>query len=159
MGEKVEGRKDDEEEENQETDLKKPVDPKRVLKILEYRRRILAFVESMLEPEITPNELQAGEEILCQADYDSIVQERYILKICGYPLCSNQLERIWKQKFHVSLRDKRIYDVEIRKLYCSVKCMNSSANYRDSKLPQQPIWMRIDDAKIDPNFEIRTSNP
>lgn len=139
--------------------IKRTVDPKRVLKILEYRRQILSFVESMLEPEITAIELKAGEEFICQGDYDSIVQERHILKICGYPLCSNPLTRVWRQKFHVSLKDKRIFDVEIRKLYCSVRCMDQSIRYRDENLPKQPIWMRLNEVELNPNFEIQMSSP
>lgn len=145
-------------EDSTDETIKKPVDPKRVLKILEYRRQILAFVESMLEPEISPTELQAGQELLCQADYDSIVQERYILKLCGYPLCSNHLTRVWKQKFHVSLKEKRIFNVEIRKLYCSARCMDDSIKYRDDNLPKQPIWMRLNNIEMDPNFEIQPSS-
>lgn len=151
--------KEEEEEEKHGPELKKPIDPKRVLQILECKRKIMNFVESMLEPEISLLELEAGEEFLCKRDYDSIVQERYILKLCGYPLCSNPLTREWKQKFHVSLKDKRIYNIEIRKLYCSVRCMDTSQAYRDSKLPEQPIWMRLDNVNITPNFEIQTSNP
>lgn len=159
MGEKP--HKAPDRKENQKEDgpeFKKPIDPKRVLQILECRRRILDFVETMIEPDVTIKELKLGEEFICQRDYDSIVQERYILRLCGYPLCSNKLTREWKQKFHVSLRDKKIYNVEVRKLYCSVRCMNTSLDYRDKKIPEQPIWMRLDDIKIGPNFEIQTSN-
>lgn len=123
---------------------KKPIDPDRVLKILECRRRIVDFVESMLEPEIELDQLKAGEGLICRADFNDIVQERYILKLCGFPLCSNKLTREWRQRYHLSLKDKRIYDVEVRKLYCSVNCMDRSIRYRDENLPQQPIWMRLE---------------
>lgn len=140
-------------------DRKKPMDPKRVIQILECKRKILEFVELMLEPDISEEELKLGENIICWTDYDSIVQERFILKLCGYPLCSNRLTREWKQKYHLSLKDKRIYDVEVRKLYCSVRCMDASLNYRNKKINEQPMWMRLDDLEIKPNFEIRTSSP
>lgn len=123
---------------------KKPIDPDRVLKILECRRRIVDFVESMLEPGIELDQLRAGEGLICQADFNDIVQERYILRLCGYPLCSNKLTKEWRQRYHLSVKDKRIYDVEVRKLYCSVNCMDRSIKYRDENLPQQPIWMRLE---------------
>lgn len=148
----------DTDEQQPDPGLKKPIDPSRVLQILECRRKVLNFVESMLEPEIKIEELKIGEEFICQRDYDSIVQERCILKLCGYPLCSNKLVKEWKQKYHVSLRDKRIYDVNIRKLYCSVRCMDTSIEYRDQHLPEQPMWLRLDDIQIGPSFEIQTSN-
>lgn len=137
-------------------DMKKPLDPRRVLQILECKRKVLEFVESMLEPEVTLEELRSGEELICRLDYDSIAQERHILRICGYPLCSNKLTKEWKQRFHVSLRDKKIYDVEVRKLYCSVRCMETSLNYRNENVPEQPVWMRLDDLKMGPD-EIRPS--
>lgn len=141
--------------------FKKPIDPKRVLQILECKRRTLEFVESMLELDLSLEDLKAGEDLLCQRDYDSIVQERFLLKLCGYPLCSNKLTKEWKQKYHISLKDRKIYDVEIRKLYCSTRCMDTSTNYRNKNLPEQPIWMRLEEhhLEIGPNFEIQTSNP
>lgn len=130
---------------------KKPLDPRRVLHILECKRKVLNFVESMLEDSITLDTLRAGEELISRMDYDSIVQERYILKLCGYPLCSNKIVKEWKQRYHLSLKDRRIYDVEIRKLYCSVKCMDSSNKYRDENIPLQPVWMRLDNLSMGPD--------
>lgn len=158
---KTKQQKKPDEKANQGEGLKQPTaqDATNALLILECRRRIMNFVESMLEPDITSEQLRAGEEFLCRSDYDSIAQERYILKLCGYPLCSNELIKEWKQRYHLSLRDKRIYDVEIRKLYCSVRCMDASIKYRDENLPEQPIWLRLDEVKIGPNlnFNIRES--
>lgn len=142
-----------------EPEIKRPIDPKRVLQILECRRRTLKFVESMLEPNLTIDDLKVGEEFLCKADYDCIVHERSILKLCGYPPCSNALTREWKQQFHISWRNKQIYDVEVRKLYCSVKCMNNSIDYNNEHMPDQPIWMRAGESSSSANSETLPSNP
>lgn len=131
--------------------MRKPLDPRRVLQILECKRKVMNFVELMLEDTITMEALKSGESLISKLDYDSIVQERYILKICGYPLCSNKLIKEWKQRYHISMRDKRIYNVEIRKLFCSVKCMDSSTNYRNEFIPDQPLWMRLDNLKLGPD--------
>lgn len=133
------------------------MDPRRVLLILEWRRKILSFVESMMEADISPEEFKTGEGLICQKDYDCIVQERFLTKVCGYPLCATKLTKEWKQRFHVSLKDKRIYDVEVRKLYCSAKCMDISVKYRNEKLPEEPIWMSLDNIKIETNSEIQKS--
>lgn len=146
------------EENDYEPEIRKPIDPKRVLQILEYRRKTMDFVESILQPDITIEYLRLGEEFLCQRDYDGITQERYLSKMCGWPICSNELTKVWKQKYHVSLRDKKIYDVEIRKLFCSVHCMNTSNKYRDNNLPEQPIWMRLDDPNIDEINNLNSDN-
>jgi len=139
-------------------EIKKPIDPKRVLQVLEFMRKSLSFVESMLEPEITEQQLRSGEEFICQRDYDSIVQERFLQKLCGYPICSNNLTKEWKQRYHVSLRDKRIYDVEVRKLYCSTRCMDSSNKYRNERIPDRPIWMRLEEVDVDFSSETPTAN-
>lgn len=141
------------------SDMKKLLDPRRVLIILEYRRKILEFVESMLEDDITWEQIQEGENLICQRDYDCIVQERYIQKLCGYPICSNRLTQQWNQKYHICLRTQKIYDVEVRKLYCSVKCLDKSTQYRNSKLKEQPIWMKLDNIKLDPETRPRFEKP
>lgn len=140
-------------------DAKHILDPKRVLQILEWRRKILAFIETMMETGITLEQLKTGEGLICRRDYDCIVQERHLTKLCGYPPCSETLTREWKQRYHVSLRDKRIYDVEVRKLYCSPTCMDTSSKYRNENLPEEPVWMTIGKIDIDPNFETQMSNP
>lgn len=136
-------------------DAKEPVDPKRVLQILEFKRRTLSFVESMLAEDISIEQLSLGETIICQRDFDDIVQERFLLKLCGYPLCPNRVEKEWNQKYLVSLKNKKVYEVDERKLYCSLRCMNTAKKYRNDKLPEQPIWMRLDEIKIDPKIEVK----
>lgn len=129
----------------------KPIDPKRVLYILECRRKALAFVESMLDQHIEMDQLKSGEQLICKNDYNDIVQERQIARLCGYPLCANELTRDWKQQFHISLQNKKIYEVETLQLYCSVTCMNKSNTYRDENLPEQPIWMQPKRNPLSPN--------
>lgn len=140
-------------------ELKRPIDPKRVLKILEFKRQIVEFVESMLEPDIQLDRLKLGEELICRHDYDDVVQERFILKLCGYPLCSNKLTKEWKQMYHVSLSDKRIYNVNERKLFCSVGCMNTSRRYRDENIAEEPIWLRLDAERAAAKATPSTSTP
>lgn len=123
-------------------ELKRPVDPNRVLQILAFKRKVLDFVESMLEADISIEKLKSGEEIICRRDYDDVVEERFILKLCGYPLCSKRLTKEWNQAYQISLSDRRVYDVKERKLFCSVSCMDTSRRYRDENLPELPVWLR-----------------
>lgn len=141
------------------SDMKKLLDPRRVLIILEYRRKILEFVESMLDENITWDLVEQGEDFICQRDYDCIVQERYIQKMCGFPICSNKLTQQWNQKYHICLRTQKIYDVEVRKLYCSIKCLDKSVQYRDTKLREQPIWMKLDNIRLDPQNQPKFERP
>lgn len=43
-------------------------------------------------------------------------EERFILKICGYPLCDNQLGSIPKHKFKISTSVNKVYDITERKV-------------------------------------------
>lgn len=141
------------------SDFKRLLDPRRVLIILEYRRKIMDFVESMLDNEVSLESLKSGESLICQRDYDCIVQERYIQKLCGYPICSNKLTQTWNQKYHICLRTKKVYDVEVRKLYCSIRCLLKSEQYKKTNLNEQPIWMNIENIKLAPNFEKPKPSP
>lgn len=129
-------------EEIKERAEKELIDPRRVLQILECKRRILEFVESMLDNNIDERQLRSGLNLISHSDWDDIIQERYLLRICGFPLCSKSLTKDWKQKFHISFKDKKIYDTEERKLYCSISCMKQSNVYKKEKVPTEPIWFR-----------------
>jgi hypothetical protein len=50
--------------------------------------------------------------------YEDIVEERSIGLTCGFPLCSNQIAHKFSQsqKFHISMRYKKVFDVTERKV-------------------------------------------
>ena len=48
--------------------------------------------------------------------YMDVVEERYIIKFCGWAQCGNQLTDIPKAKFHVSVRHKQVIDITERKV-------------------------------------------
>lgn len=126
--------------------------------ILNCKRKVVSFVESMLEPVITIDQLMAGCEIICQRDFDDINNERFLVNLCGYPPCPNKITKEWKQQYHISLKERRVFNVEQRKLFCSTKCFDLSTKFKQDNLHEQPMWMRLDDIKVGPNFEIQTSN-
>lgn len=157
MGEKI---RRETNEPKREPSERVTIDPETISKVKAHRRRALNFVESMLESGLTIDNLKSGEGIICQADYDDLTQERWVLNLCGYVPCSNEITRVWKQKYHVSLRTKQVFDVEVRKLYCSNECMRRSLKYRNENLPERPVWMKLyDDLKVGSNSGTRTSNP
>ena len=62
--------------------------------------------------------------------------------LCGYPLCDNpRPEFRHKGKYHISLRDKKVYDLEERRLFCSNICFTAS-NFYKSQLETSPLWLR-----------------
>lgn len=48
--------------------------------------------------------------------YIDVVEERYIIKLCGWPQCGNELAGISKAKYHVSVKHKQVIDITERKV-------------------------------------------
>lgn len=49
--------------------------------------------------------------------YQDAVEERAIIKQCGFPVCPNQIKKVWKQQYCIDLRSKKVYDVTERKVF------------------------------------------
>lgn len=45
-----------------------------------------------------------------------VAEERSIIKLCGYPLCSQELKHIPIQQFHISTKSNKVYDIQERKV-------------------------------------------
>jgi hypothetical protein len=72
---------------------------------------------------ITKIVLRYQVRFITQSDYQDVVEERVILKLCGYAICKNKLENIPLKKYHISTRSNRVYDITERKvLYDSLLC-------------------------------------
>ena len=48
--------------------------------------------------------------------YQDAIEERAIVKQCGFPICHNHIEKVLKQQYHIDLRSKKVYDVTQRKV-------------------------------------------
>ena len=80
-----------------------------------------------------------------QAYYDDIVTERSIVRICGYPLCALPLtpqhQRRHAAQYHISLDQKKVFDLTERRKFCSNFCFKAS-NYYRQQLETAPLWLR-----------------
>ena len=72
---------------------------------------------------------------------EDAIEERAITKVCGYVLCQKPLTVIIKQQYHISLKDKKVYDVTKRKNFCSSSCFAAS-NYLLEQMFTSPLWLR-----------------
>lgn len=54
--------------------------------------------------------------VLSADQYADVVEERNIEHLCGYPLCSTPMKNISQQKYHVSVKNKQVYDLTERKV-------------------------------------------
>lgn len=89
-----------------------------------------------------------------QSHFDDIIEERAIMKLCGYPLCDMELVDVPNKQYQISVTLNKVYDITQRKSFCSSKCYKSS-EYLKEQLLTTPLWVRKDDDKL-PGFKLLT---
>lgn len=99
------------------------------------------LVLQLLEPGITEDELVNAGLYLTPNHYQDITEERAISKMCGYPVCVNQITKSLNQKYHISTKTNRVYDITDRKNFCSNECYKASAYYQ-KQISSSPLWSR-----------------
>ncbi|XP_012585486.1 PREDICTED: putative RNA polymerase II subunit B1 CTD phosphatase RPAP2 [Condylura cristata] len=87
-----------------------------VRKKIEFERKALHIVEQLLEENITEEFLRECGKFITPAHYSDVVDERSIIKLCGYPLCQKKLGIIPKQRYKISTKTNKVYDITERKL-------------------------------------------
>lgn len=88
----------------------------------------------LLEGINVENQLIAAGSLLSRSDYQDVVTERSVAKMCGYPLCSNSLpsERPRKGHYRISLKEHKVYDLHETYMYCSTNCAVNSGAFSGS---------------------------
>ncbi|XP_035913188.1 putative RNA polymerase II subunit B1 CTD phosphatase RPAP2 homolog isoform X1 [Anopheles stephensi] len=117
----------------------------------ECNDRAQRIVETLIEPGRTEDELLTLVRDINQCHMDDIIQERAIVKICGYPLCDNALTNIPKQQYVISVTRNKVYDITERKNFCSGHCYKAS-NFIKQQMLTSPLWLR--DQEDIPNFRL-----
>lgn len=84
---------------------------------------------------------------------EDIVEERGIVKLCGYPLCDNPLTKIINKRYSISTLKNKVYDIEKTKNYCSHKCYLST-EYLMKQMLTSPLWLRDEELDVKPEFKI-----
>ncbi|KAH8298068.1 hypothetical protein KR018_005966, partial [Drosophila ironensis] len=113
------------------------------------------IVIRLIEPGVTEAEFLSMLGHIDPPSYTDIVDEREINKLCGYPLCSNALENVPKQKYTISSAKNKVYDLTQRKKYCSGHCYKAS-EFVKAQIPASPIWLR--DREVPPDFKLFSKN-
>jgi len=124
---------------NQNTKRKELEESLKGQRVLE--ENALRIVAELVYKTITEDQfIHIGQQITPSV-YDDIIEERSIEKICGYPVCCNALTNTKKQKYYLSLKDKAVYDITVRKCFCSDYCFCASKHFR-SQISITPLWLR-----------------
>ncbi|XP_076248318.1 putative RNA polymerase II subunit B1 CTD phosphatase rpap2 isoform X3 [Calliopsis andreniformis] len=82
---------------------------------------------------------------------EDVIEERAIIKLCGYVLCNNALTAVITQQYHISMKKNKVYDVTRRKNFCSSHCYGA-CNYLLEQMLTSPLWLR--DKEEIPVFKI-----
>ncbi|KAI3666788.1 hypothetical protein L6452_41825 [Arctium lappa] len=109
----------------------------------------------LLEGIKSESHLLVAGSLLSKSDYHDVVIERSIAKMCGYPLCPNSLpspsssssKPPKKGRYHISLKEHKVYDLVETHMYCSTKCVVDSRAYTESLQLERSL--ALDTAKLE----------
>ncbi|KAI5092601.1 putative RNA polymerase II subunit B1 CTD phosphatase rpap2 isoform 1 [Silurus meridionalis] len=108
---------------------------------LELERRALQVVERLLDDSVTEDFLVDCARLITPANYRDAVEERSIAKMCGYPVCSNKLVNVPRQRFKISTKTNKVYEITERKCFCCNFCYKAS-KYLEVQISKSPLWLR-----------------
>ncbi|XP_018057673.1 PREDICTED: putative RNA polymerase II subunit B1 CTD phosphatase Rpap2 [Atta colombica] len=112
-----------------------------IIKKKQCDAKALAIVMQLLESHVDSDWLLQNLGFISKNHMEDVIEERAIVKLCGYVLCSNQLTVIIRQQYHISTRKNKVYDVSKRKNFCSSLCYGA-ANFLLEQMLESPLWLR-----------------
>ncbi|XP_077189129.1 putative RNA polymerase II subunit B1 CTD phosphatase RPAP2 [Paroedura picta] len=124
-----------------------------IRKKIEFERRALHIVERLLEDDITEEFLVNCGKCLTPSHYKDVVEERFIIKLCGYPVCQKRLENVPKQKYRISTKNNKVYDISERKCFCSNFCYRAS-KYFEGQISKSPVWLQEEEEERTPDIKL-----
>ncbi|KAL8178326.1 UNVERIFIED_CONTAM: hypothetical protein K2H54_041731 [Gekko kuhli] len=119
-----------------------------IRKKIEYERKALCIVQRLLEDDITEEFLVNCGKYITPSHYKDVVEERFIIKLCGYPICRKKLENVPKQKYRISTKTNKVYDISERKCFCSNFCYRAS-KYFEGQISKSPVWLQEEERPLD----------
>ncbi|XP_010493937.1 PREDICTED: putative RNA polymerase II subunit B1 CTD phosphatase RPAP2 homolog [Camelina sativa] len=86
---------------------------------------------AMLDGITEQNQLFAAGKLISRLDYEDVVTERTIAKLCGYPLCQRFLpsDVSRRGKYRISLKEHKVYDLQETGKFCSAGCLIDSKTF------------------------------
>ncbi|KZC08436.1 PREDICTED: putative RNA polymerase II subunit B1 CTD phosphatase RPAP2 [Dufourea novaeangliae] len=134
-----------------------------IIKKKQCDAKALTIVEQLIEPNIEVQWLLSNLRYINKCHMEDVIEERAVIKLCGYVLCVNVLTVVINQQYHISTRRNKVYDVTRRKNFCSSRCYGA-CNYLLEQMLTSPLWLRdkeaISDFKVLPiKYEPQRSIP
>lgn len=103
--------------------------------------KAMSIVERLIEPDVKERWLLESLFHINQSHYQDAIEERAIMKSCGYPLCDVSLEDVPKKQYHISTKQNKVFDITDRKNYCSNRCYKASVFLKE-QLYTSALWLR-----------------
>ncbi|MCP9263199.1 hypothetical protein DINM_006539 [Dirofilaria immitis] len=112
----------------------------------------IGFMESHEEEVIKKEESRLAKEqrlrklnSLDRSSWMEVIEERYLGRMCGFPLCTNPVEVRNVQKYRIDLRNKKVFEQSaVINKFCSRSCFLRFIAVR-SQLKTEPLWIRGDE--------------
>ncbi|GFN90773.1 rpap2 [Plakobranchus ocellatus] len=83
---------------------------------VECEERAFHIVNKLIESHVDGDYLVECGKLINATHYTDIIEERTISRLCGYPVCPNSLGEIPKNKYHISTRTNKVYEISERKV-------------------------------------------
>ncbi|KAL7850919.1 hypothetical protein AOLI_G00212750 [Acnodon oligacanthus] len=115
---------------------------------LELEQRALQVVQRLLDDSVTEEFLVDCARMITPANYKDAVEERSIVKICGYPVCPNKLTNVPAQQYKISTKTNKVYDITERKCFCSNFCYKASKCF-EVQISKSPLYLRKEERPPD----------
>lgn len=91
----------------------------------------------MLDDGITDQkQLFAAGTLISRSDYEDVVTERTIAKLCGYPLCRASLRSDVSRRGSIVrtyIREQIVYDLNKTTKFCSAPCLVNSLALQEAR--------------------------
>ncbi|KAI9532959.1 hypothetical protein NQZ68_027430 [Dissostichus eleginoides] len=107
----------------------------------DLEKRALKIVERLLEDNVAEDFLVDCAKFITPTNYKDVIEERFIAKMCAYPICSIKLGKIPTQRYQISTKTNKVYDITERKCYCSNFCYKASKEF-ELQISTSPLWLR-----------------
>lgn len=117
------------------------MDKKNLVEKKIHEEKAHKIVTRLAVETVDPETLLSIAKYIEPYHYEEIVEERFLSKLCGYPICKNAHKKIPSQKYQISSKLNKVYDIGDRKRYCSAECYKSS-KYLETQISSVPIWLR-----------------
>ncbi|KAJ8270907.1 hypothetical protein GJAV_G00120610 [Gymnothorax javanicus] len=124
-----------------ETAKRKEILKESLRKKFELEQKALRIVERLLEDDVADDFLIDCARFITPSNYKDTIEERSIVKMCGYPVCPNKLGSVPKQQFKISTKTNKVYDITERKCFCSNFCYKASKHF-EVQISKTPLWLR-----------------